>query len=435
MNYTMNTANFMGQDSPTNPSLIQNVPNSQLQNLIAAADAQSLGQLVLKLANQRPELRRECFEFLQQHVHTESAKIDAQTGAVWALWDEIQAKMGDLEKFEGSDAAQERVAEKIHQVAAKLEDKKTRPSQSQRRELQDAVLANLDSGSPVVDDALHLLADAACETAEDFHALARRLEVLRSDMARSHARRIYRKLGDRDRFLALRLKRLETGADYHDLASFYWDQGDRQQAMATAYEGLQTVKGRMDELRSFLADRAKEFGDRQGFLELQFAQRTRMLTLENYRAFESQCTPDEWAHYEPRMLAVLPRAKPLAQLRIHLYRQEFPQAVAVFSQFQYTEDLEDAELLLSLAAQLEAHATQIVLQFYLAGLALHPSPGLREFYIHQTTLALKARRLWVEVLKDPAAWETYLRDLKAANRRRSAFQEEFSKAIPEWNHR
>ncbi|MBI2227785.1 MAG: hypothetical protein HYU46_01650, partial [Deltaproteobacteria bacterium] len=119
-----------------------------------------------------------------------------------------------------------------------------------------------------MDDALYDVAYAACSDNEDWKYLAQRLEGLGKDWPLDHARRIYRRIGDRDKFLALRSRRMEHGADYHDLATFYWEQGDREQALAVAHEGMRKGKGRMDDLRAFLADRAKESGDRRGYLEL-----------------------------------------------------------------------------------------------------------------------------------------------------------------------
>jgi hypothetical protein len=46
---------------------------------------------------------------------------------------------------------------------------------------------------------------------------------------------------------------VEYGADYYDLATFHWEQGQREKAMAIAREGLKKGKGRMDDLRAFVA--------------------------------------------------------------------------------------------------------------------------------------------------------------------------------------
>jgi len=47
------------------------------------------------------------------------------------------------------------------------------------------------------------------------------------------------------------------GAVYNDLAAFYWEQGERDKAMVIAREGLKKAKDRMDELRAFIAKRAR----------------------------------------------------------------------------------------------------------------------------------------------------------------------------------
>ena len=113
------------------------------------------------------------------------------------------------------------------------------------------------SGNSGMDDALYEVAYALCQDDEDWREFAIQLESSGKDYLLDHARGIYRKLGDRDKYLALRSRRMEYGADYHDLASFHWEQGERDKAMAIAREGLQKAKGRMDELRAFVATRAR----------------------------------------------------------------------------------------------------------------------------------------------------------------------------------
>lgn len=45
--------------------------------------------------------------------------------------------------------------------------------------------------------------------------------------------------------------------DYYDLATFHWDAGEKEKAMSIAQKGMEVGEGRMDELRMFLAKRAK----------------------------------------------------------------------------------------------------------------------------------------------------------------------------------
>lgn len=73
---------------------------------------------------------------------------------------------------------------------------------------------------------------------------------------------------------------MEFGADYLDLAEFYWKSGDKEKSTLTAKKGLKKAKGHMDELRVIMAERAKESGNRTAWLELQFDQTIKSLSLK-----------------------------------------------------------------------------------------------------------------------------------------------------------
>ena len=61
---------------------------------------------------------------------------------------------------------------------------------------------------------------------------------MKQDWPLDHARRIYRRLGDREKYLEVRRLKMVYGADYHDLAQFYQGEDNREQALAIAEEGL-----------------------------------------------------------------------------------------------------------------------------------------------------------------------------------------------------
>ncbi|MEX0827870.1 MAG: hypothetical protein WD005_02855, partial [Haliea sp.] len=139
----------------------------------------------------------------------------------------------------------------------------------------------------------YAVAYATCYSNDDWRALAQALEALGGDWQLDHTRRIYRRLGDRDRYLELRHRRLVTGTDYHDLADFHWKACEKQAAMEVAEEGLRLGKGSMDELRLFVARQAKSAGNRERFLALQFERAVDRLTCDKYKAFRKLCTATE----------------------------------------------------------------------------------------------------------------------------------------------
>jgi hypothetical protein len=57
----------------------------------------------------------------------------------------------------------------------------------------------------------------------------------------------------------------------------------------------------------------------------------------------------------------------------------------------------------------------------------------RETYAQKAKIAQRVRHMWLDVIKTPAKWEAFARQIKAANLKRPAFQEEFAKLLPGWN--
>ncbi len=408
-------------------------PQDPLSQLIRASDATILGQLVRQLASGRPEVRRECLEFLQQHVSlTAEARADADADAVFALWEELEPDLADLNEYGGGpDETEERVAELLYQLSEKL--KHSRIPEDARWDLLDRVMPYIINNHAGMEDGLYDVAYAACQEDDDLRELAIRMETSGRDYLVDHARGIYRKLGDWDKYLALRSRRMEYGGDYHDLATFYWEHGERERALALAREGMQKGKGRMDELRAFLAERARESGDRPGYLELQLAETISGLSLEKYKAFRELCTAEEWSAYEPRLLAALENARDMERLEIHMHRSEHDRAIAILSAMRFPDSRSWSPALLQIAAQLEDKYPEQILTFYRSGLGNLNRNDQRKGYAARAAVARLVRHVWVDVLRTPEQWESFARKVKAANRGRPAFQEEFARVVPGWD--
>jgi hypothetical protein len=234
-----------------------------LGDLIDMADGKILTQLAKKIVAMRPDVRRTCVEFLQKNMTLPpQARAVADSEIAFALWDELESDLAELDERGGGPR---NVEDKVAGLLCELEERlnKSKITRDARRALLDEVLPCIESGNSGMVDSAYAVAYAACHDDEDLRDFAQRLEACGQDWALDHARRIYRRIGDPERFLALRSQQMEYGGDYHDLATFYWEQGDKEEALAVAREGMENARGRMDELRGFLADRAKESADRE----------------------------------------------------------------------------------------------------------------------------------------------------------------------------
>ena len=184
----------------------------------------------------------------------------------------------------------------------------------------------------------------------------------KNNQAFLHARRIYRRLGDQEKYLELRGQQMEYGADYHDLATFYWDSGEKEKALQVAEKGLRKAKGRVDELRAFVTARAEETGDREKYMALQFDQVTDNLTIEKYQAFNKLCSAEEWSFFQPQILLRLKQAGAGNRLKIRMHRQEYDEALAILTKGRYPISAWGGEYEIQAAQKLEKRYPEKILK-------------------------------------------------------------------------
>lgn len=408
-------------------------PDDALATLLEAAPPRTVLELVIQLAATRPDIRRECFDYLKKHVPLPARQKKQSEGeVVLALWSELAPDLDELDEYGGGDYGMaDHAATLLYEIEQKL-SKKNKIEAGFRHELLDNVLPYIESGNAGLDDALYDVAYATCDDDNDLRSLAEAFEMMSGDWKTEHARRIYRKLGDRDKYLELRNRKMVYGADYYDLASFYWKTGEKKKAMQVAEDGLRKAQGRMDELRQFVAQRAKAAGNRERYLELQFAHATDPLTCDKYKAFRKICTKTEWRKYEAIILARLKGARDTEQLKIRMHRKEYKAAAAVLTKGRYPLSAWDSDYEIQTAKRLERRFPEEILKYYLSGLGNMKTNAVRKEYARKAKVMAKIRHLLVEVLNDKARWRASAIKIKQDNLKRPAFQEEFAKAVLDW---
>ena len=387
-------------------------PADPLNDLLGAATRETLINLAARLSNSSPEMRRECFDYLKEHVKlTAEQKMQSEGEIAMALWWELYPDLKDLDSYGGGDyETEDHVAGLIFDIEKKLAGGKV--DEASRRQLLDEVVPFIKSGNAGMNDPLYDLAYATCYSDDDWRRLAVALEALKKDWPIEHARRIYRRLGDRKKYLELRHKKLEYGMDYHDLATFHWDEGDREKAIAVAEEGERKGQGRMDELRKFLSDRALESGRRERYLALQFDQTASDLTLAGYKAFKKICTAEEWSEYEPKLMEQLDNAWRSEQLKILMHRRAFENALAVLLKKKYPIHDWDSGEEPKTAKQLETRFPDQILTYYLSGLGNMNGNATRKEYAHLAEVVSKVRRVMVDIMKDEKRWKAFAGKVK-----------------------
>jgi hypothetical protein len=406
--------------------------DTALAELIAAAPAKALSELILNLAENDPEIRRECFDYLKKNTAVSKIlKRQSEGEAIMSIWAELLPVLEDLDAYGGGPyGAEESVWELLYEITKRLTSKKV--DETYRREILDAVLPFIKSGNSGAGDALDELAYAACYSAAELRYLAESLEAMHNDWQTRNARNIYRQIRDHDKYLELRLKDMKVGADYHDLAEFYWEAGEKEKSIQMAQKGLKKATGRMDELRAFVAERAQEAGDRTTWIELQFDQATDRLTIDKYKKFKTACTAEEWKAYEPRLLKKMKDTGKTEQIKIHMDRKEYDSVVNVLSKCSYPQYNFNSDTIVSIAEKLEKQYPEKILKWYISGLGNLSSNHKREEYARKAEVMAKVRHMLVDVMHDESRWEKLAGKVKNDNLRRPAFQQEFASIVPGW---
>lgn len=404
----------------------------ELSKLISTADVTVLRKLLHQLLLNHPDLQSESIDYLMKHLPLKASQIKkAATAALFMIWKKLEPILDELEAYGGGI---DEFDSKGYRLLEELSDKLTNEEvpREKRRGILDKLMKYIERGNSGLEDALYETAYTSCHDSVDLRYLAKSLAALGKDYPASHAMKIYRLLGDRQSYLALRTNRLTTGSDYYDLVTFYLEAGEQDKALEYAWIGLKNATGRRDDLLQFLSNHADEAGDRNLYLELQFTQATGRLTPASYSAFKKICSDEEWAVYEPKMLALVEQLNREHRLEIYMLRREYAKAAGVLGEIPYPDVRYDAGTVLKMAAQLEKKFPDVVLDFYMKGLGNINQNQTRQVYAGKAKVAGKIRHMWVEVLKTPEKWDIFAKQIKSLNYRRPSFQEQFARVIPGW---
>lgn len=168
--------------------------DTALAELIAAAPPKALSELILNLAENSPEIRRECFDYLKENTAV-SKMLERQSEgeAIMSIWAELLPDLEDLDAYGGGPyGVEDQVWELLYEITKRLTSKKV--DETYRREILDSVLPFIQSGNSGAGDALDELAYAACYSVSELRYLAESLESIHDDWQTRNARNIYRQI-------------------------------------------------------------------------------------------------------------------------------------------------------------------------------------------------------------------------------------------------
>ena len=279
--------------------------------------------------------------------------------------------------------------------------------------------------------------DTIATTPEDVEYLILKLDKLNQTYVQDWIIGYYKKLGDDKRYLDAREANLFTASQYLDLADYWLEKGDEAQSVATLeawvtlqdssddrskkadYRFARNSNGEGEVLERLIAhyDTAGDDANLERILRIQA--RKSSVTLARYQRIQSVSTRrGTWPEPKPELLDL---AYGVERARIYLHEQEWTEAIE-FARLSVSTYDQTCSVVAD--AVKERHPKESI-ELYNLLVQAGISQAKRDGYHVAASYAVKIKAIYLTILKDKAAWEDYVGNIRNINSHRPALKDEF----------
>ncbi|NWJ97815.1 MAG: hypothetical protein HXX20_18700 [Chloroflexi bacterium] len=260
----------------------------------------------------------------------------------------------------------------------------------------------------------------------------------------------YLKGGDEANYLKVREAHLETEAHYYELATYWQNKGQTPQSLAILESWLEHLNQQrasntsrptspyssysvvLEEdvadgtILKKLAEYYQSQNDDENLLRILLAQAEhKSATLELYQRVKTLAERlGRWSEVSPSYMGYI-RSDDKVRAQIHLYEEEWEAALEIAQkQPPHGYGYGIIDLVAQAVKQLYPHE---VIKLYEKLVAENIAGADRKHYQFAASYAAKIKEVYQEVLKDLPTWRSYVGQIRAENKRRSALQDEFGR--------
>jgi len=329
---------------------------------------------------------------------------------------------------------------------------------SLRREIMDGMLTQYHYGNSGFNDLLTDFCFELCQNLEEWTYLAEKLLSFGGDWDKSLVMDIYKRLGDDDRFLALREANLCYGSDYFELAEYHSDHGDMGRAVSYARKGLASGNGNLDDLVSFLLQHYEKLADCENLEEIAQICKNRKEALDlvsgrlhayykkhndyenaklyllmefehlqnrkldaHYKKIERYLNDADWRSVESSLFQALRKRDLEGYMRICLEKGLKQEVYHAITENFHPWGADYAFF----SEQLKRDFPEKIIEYYFRFAVYHVENGsTRKSYIDSMAYFKRAKSIYLNVLRDAPRWERKLAEIKERYKKRRAFLEE-----------
>jgi hypothetical protein len=439
-----------------------------LESILGSLNPEKLRDLVKHLMENNSDVRHLTLEWYRKmHEISDGSLPDESPYHVddellMEYWSYASCIISEFNEYGGGDEEEEDEAyEWLNKISDLIEEGNI--SHDTKIAFMEEAFVEYDKYNSGYEDSLAEIFFELCQTDEEWRYLVTKLRRCPSDWRNKLVMDILRdNLQDDTAYLELRLKKLEYGNDYWELASFYAERGNMDKAIETAEMGLLEGKGRLTELFVFLFEhyaqkkdipnaerivhRALELKhDEKIMLDNLFGyyrsqgnyQKARDALLKSftyagrseeykeYQRIKTYLKNDDWSEVEPELFSSLRDRNMLAYLRICMDKGMKEEVISKLlaipkapDRWDYLNDFD------KLALELKAEYPKEVIEYYWKKAYCNVPGGTRKTYRIAEGYLEIVRDIYVEILQDRPAWDNRFNSLKAEFKSRPAFLDE-----------
>ncbi|MHB0934754.1 MAG: SWIM zinc finger family protein [Armatimonadota bacterium] len=292
-----------------------------------------------------------------------------------------------------------------------------------------------------IEEAVHQAIGQLCETPEDTRQLITLLQATDEAGFADWIAAYYRQLGDDDAYLATRQAHLVTESQHLELANYWEQHGNADEAREVLEQYVLRLIAQMDQqtqpyygvtyvqpggVLDRLETAYRDAGDEKNLCRILFVQsRARALTVERYQQIKALSQSlGTWAEMQPVLLdAARYNRETLAQ--IYLLEEDWDTALQLAQEkspygFGYADSVRPL-----VARGVKAHRPEEALGILRPLVQSYIDQQNRSAYATAAGFAADIKDIYRNILHDDATWQAYITGIRQHYPRHRALQEEF----------
>ncbi|MFW5873710.1 MAG: SWIM zinc finger family protein [Bacillota bacterium] len=293
-----------------------------------------------------------------------------------------------------------------------------------RQDLIENFMSEYIKKNSVLNDMALELAYTAANSKEDWLIVLDYLKKANNRYDQENIMKIYQeKLGDKEKYLELRKKNLEYGADYYDLVCFYENEGEIEKAVETALKGEKQGHGRIIDNLRFLRKYYQQEGNYQKAIQYYLKEFSKDPSSSAYFAILDFCQEEDKDEIEIKLNELIKDAgygKYYILASIYEEKKEYEKIMELAMQDKIDPREWEETLILEYPGEM--------IEYYKKQVQKSINKKRRKSYRKGAQIALKIKEIFTEVLGEAEKWEKYYQGILECYPNHPALQDEFKKA-------